>query len=484
LLTESIVVAALGGMVGAFLALWGTDVLLALVSGGVSNLSLQVQGDSRVFLFTAAISLATGILFGLAPAVRATRLDVNQTLAANARGSIGGRGRIQTGRVLVVAQVALSVVLLMGATLFVRTLHNLVVQKLGYNREQILMATIDPVSAGYKGATVPALYQQVRDKLRTIPGVRSVTVSKNGLFGGDAGDPISLDAATSLKKDELRSRWTLVGPDYFKTLGIPLLRGREIDAADAARGAQVCVVNQTFATYFFPNGNPIGKHVTDEYPTTRETYEIVGVVADVKEHSVREPKVQRFYANLFHPIGTVENVTFLLTSTRDPAKLGSAVRNAIAGVDRSLPILSIRTLNEQIDRRLTTPRLMAELAAFFGGLALLMAAIGLYGVMSYSMSRRTSEIGIRMALGASQGSVAAMVLRETLALVAIGLAIGLPSAIAAGRLMQNRLFGLSPADPATIALAILFILTATLLAGFVPARRAARIDPMTALRTD
>ncbi|HYL74382.1 MAG TPA: ABC transporter permease [Bryobacteraceae bacterium] len=484
LLTESIVVAALGGILGAFLAVWGTDVLLALVSGGVNNLSLEVQGDSRVFLFTAAISLATGILFGLAPAVRATRLDVNQTLAANARGSIGGRGRTQTGRMLVVTQVALSVVLLMGATLFVRTLHNLVAQKLGFNREQILMATIDPISAGYRGATVPALYQQVRENLRTIPGVRDVTASQSGLFGGDSGDRISLDAATSVKKDELRSRWTLVGPDYFKTLGIPLLRGREIDAADAARGAQVCVVNQTFAEFFFPNGDPIGKHVTDEYPTTRETYEIVGVVADVKEHSVREPKRQRFYANLFHPIGTVESVTFLLSGTKDPSQLSPAVRNAIAGINRSLPVLSIRTLNEQIDRRLITPRLIAELAAFFGGLALLMAAIGLYGVMSYSMSRRTSEIGIRMALGASQRSVAAMVLRETLMLVAIGLAIGLPSAIVAARLMQSRLFGLSAADPATIALAIVFILTATLLAGFVPARRAARIDPMSALRTD
>ncbi len=484
LLTESIVVAALGGILGAFFAVWGTDVLLALVSGGVSNLSLQVQGDSRVFLFTAAISLATGILFGLAPAVRATRLDVNRTLAANARGSIGGRGRIQTGRMLVVAQVALSVVLLMGATLFVRSLHNMAAQKLGFNRERILMTVIDPVSAGYKGATVPALYRQLRENLRTIPGVRGVTLSNFGLFNGDSGDPISLDAATSLKKEDLRSRWTLVGPDYFKTLGIPLLRGREIDADDAARGAQVCVVNQAFAEYFFPNGDPIGKHVTDEYPTTRETYEIVGVVADVKEHSVRETKRPRFYANLFHPIGTVESVTLLLSGTRDPAQLAPAVRNAIAGINRSLPILSIRTLNEQIDRRLTTPRLIAELAAFFGGLALLMAAIGLYGVMSYSMSRRTSEIGIRMALGASQRSVAEMVLRETLTLVAIGLVIGLPSAIAAARLMQNRLFGLTAADPATIALAILFILTATLLAGFVPARRAARIDPMSALRTD
>ncbi|HEV2689423.1 MAG TPA: ABC transporter permease, partial [Bryobacteraceae bacterium] len=400
LLTESIVVAALGGILGAFLAVWGTDVLLSLVSTGVSDLALEVQGDSRVFLFTAAISLLTGILFGLAPAIRATRLDVNQTLAANARGSIGGRGRSQTGRLLVIAQVALSVVLLMGATLFVRSLHNLLAQALGFNRDRILMATIDPVSASYKGAAVTALYDELLSKLRNIPGVSGVTLVNYALFNGDSGDPISLDAATSLKPDEVRSRWTLVGPDYFKTLGIPLLRGREIDAADATRGAHVCVVNQAFAQYFFPNGDPIGKHVTDEYPTTRETYEIVGVVADVKEHSVREPKRPRFYANLYHPIGTVQDVVFLLTSSKDPANVAPAVRRAIAEINRSLPVVSIRTLNEQIDRRLITPRLIADLSAFFGGLALLMAGIGLYGVMSYSMSRRTSEIGIRMALGA------------------------------------------------------------------------------------
>jgi predicted permease len=482
LLTESILVAALGGILGAFLAAWGADLLLALVSGGVSDLSLQVQGDYRVFLFTAAASLLTGILFGLTPALRATRLDVNRTLAASVRGSIGGRGGVRTGRMLVVAQVALSLLLLMGATLFVRTLHNLVALPLGYNRDHILMARIDPVSAGYKGATVPALYEQVREKLMAIPGVRDVTLSQQGLFGGDSGDRISLDSASPHNREETRSRWTLIGPDYFKTMGIAMLRGREVDAADAARGAQVCVINQAFAEFFFPNADPIGKHVTDEYPTTRETYEIVGVAADAKEHALRETKRPRFYANIFHPIGTVERVTFLVSSSKDPSGIVSAVRRSLVEIDRTLPVLVIRTLNQQIDVRLITQRLIAELSAFFGGVALLMAAIGLYGVMSYSMSRRTSEIGIRMALGASETSVIWMVLRETLWLVGIGVAIGLPCAIGAGRLLGNRLFGLTAADPATIATAIMIILGATVLAGFVPARRASRIDPMNALR--
>jgi len=380
--------------------------------------------------------------------------------------------------------VALSLLLLVGATLFLRTLHNLLGQKLGYDREHLMMVRIDPVSAGYKGASVTALYQQVREKLRTIPGVRNVTLSNAGLFGGDAGDPISFDSPTPRKPEDLRSRWTLVGPDYFETLGIPLLRGRKIDAADAVRGARVCVVNEKFAKFFFPDSDPIGKHVTDEYPTTRETYEIVGIVADAREHQLKGVERQRFYANLFHPIGTVEDVTFLLNVSRDPENAFPAVRHAIAELDQSIPIRSIRTLNEQLDRRLTTERLIAQLSAFFGGVALLLAAIGLYGVMSYSISLRTSEIGIRMALGASQGGVIWMVLRETLWMVAAGVVIGLLCALASGRLIGSRLFGLTAADPATLALSISVILLAAILAGFLPARRASRIDPMNALRSE
>jgi len=347
-----------------------------------------------------------------------------------------------------------------------------------------LLVRVDPVTAGYKGAGVNALYQQLREKLRMIPGVNDVTLSNSSLFSGDSGDQISIDSGWKGTPEELRSRWTLVGPDYFRTLGIPLLRGREIDASDAARGLQVAVVNESFAKFFFPDSNPIGRHVTDEYPTTRETYEIVGVAADVKEHNVAEEKHPRFYATLFHPIGTVESVTLVLSVARDPAGIVPAVRSIIAGINPAMPLGSIRTLNEQIDRRLITQRLIAELSAFFGGVALLMAAIGLYGVMSYAISRRTSEIGIRMALGASKAGVIWMVLRETLWLVATGVAIGLPCAMISGRWITSRLFGLTAADPVSIAAAIAIILGATMLAGYVPARRAARTDPMQALRCD
>ena len=484
LMTESVLVAALGGMLGALLANWGTGLLVKLVAGGGFDIALEVHRDVRIFLFTGGVALLTGILFGLLPALRATRVDVNRTLAANARGSIGGRGAVRTGRALVVAQVALSLLLLMGATLFVRSLHNMAVQPLGFNRDHLLMVRVDPVAGGYRGAAVPALEQRLRERLLGVPGVRGVTLSDNGLFAGDAGDRISLEGTSRRTSDELRSRWTLVGPAYFSTLGIPLLRGREIDAVDAAHGSQVCVVNEAFARFFFAGGDPIGKHVTDEYPTTRETYEIIGVAADAREHQMSQPDRPRFYANLVHPIGTVQGVTFLIAGFGEPGSLISAVRHSIAGVDRGLPLTGLRTVNEQIDRRLVTRRLVADLSAFFGGLALVMAAIGLYGVMSYSMSRRTSEIGIRMALGASGSSVLRMVLRETFRLVAMGVGIGLPCALGASRLLASQLFGLSWTDPATIAMAILMIFGTTLLAGYVPARRAARVDPMSALRND
>jgi predicted permease len=484
LLTESILVAAMGGILGAFLAVSGAQVLLALVSGGFDDLAVQVPHDYRVFAFTATISLLTGILFGLAPAFRATRVDVNQTLAANARGSIGGRGRMRTGRLLVVVQVALSLLLLMGATLFVRSLHNMVAQQLGFNRDHVLMVRIDPVAAGYKGTGVLALYQRIIEKVHTVPGVHGVTLSDKGMFTGDSGDHLTIEGSSITNPEELASAWTLVGPNYFSTVGIPLLRGREIDAADAAHGTQVCVINQAFARRFYPNSDPIGKHIRDEYPTTRETYEIVGIAADARENGLTSRVGPRFYATLFHPIGTVWAVTLLLNATGEAGSIVPGVRRALAEVDRAMPVLNVRTVSEQIDRRLISQRLIAELAAFFGSAALLLAAIGLYGVMSYSMTRRTSEIGIRMALGASIRSVLWMVLRETLLLVAIGVAIGLPCALASGRLIASKLFGLTPADPTTIALAIAIIFTATALAGYIPARRASKIDPMTALRVE
>ena len=484
LLTESLLVAAMGGVLGILLSTLGRRLLLGLVSTGISDLGLEVPLDYHVLIFTAAISLMTGLVFGLVPAIRGTRLDINRTLAANARGSIGRRGGVQTGRILVVVQVALSLVLLMGGALFVRSLHNMLTQNLGYDRDQLLMVSVDPVAAGYKGAAVPAMYERVRTELQTIPGVRSVTLSHGGLFNGDSGDHLAIEGSPVQDSEQLKSRWTEIGPSYFKTLKIPLLRGREIDSADAARAAPVCVINESFLRRFFPDLDAVGKHITDQYPTTRETFEIIGVVADSKEHSPDEKKEPRFYANISHPIGTVGEVTFLLSTSGEPGSVASEIRKLLRQFDQNLPILALRTVNQQLEKRLITKRLVADLAAFFGGLALLMAAIGLYGVMSNSMTRRTNEIGIRMALGASANGVMRMVLGETVWIVAIGMAIGLPCGVGAARMISSRLYGVTAADPASIATAIFIVLASALLAGYVPAHRASRIHPMVSLRHD
>jgi predicted permease len=484
LVTESLLVAALGGALGMLIASAGARVLLSVVSTGVDDLQLEISHDYRVLIFTAAVSIATGVLFGLLPAIRVTRIDLNRVLAANVRSSIGGYGRVQTGRILATAQIALSLVLLLESALFARSLRNMLTQDLGFQRDRLLMARVDPVTAGYQGSGMTDLYERVREELRRIPGVRNVTLSQNGLFSGESRDRISLDGSPVKDPQRLRSFWTLVGPDYFSTLGMPLLQGREITAADAVRRAQVCVVNESFARRFFPNSSPLGHHVTNEYPTTRETYEVVGVVADAREQRPDQMRGPRFYANIHHPIGAVDDVTFLLNTPGEPTTVASAVRQSLQQIDRNLPVLALRTIDEQIDRRLITERLLAQLAAFFALVALLMAAIGLYGVISYSVSRRQGEIGIRMALGASAWNVLRMVLGETLGMVALGVIIGLVSALAVGRLISTRLYGVTPADPVSILTAVLVILGTAILAGHIPARRASRIDPMACLRCE
>jgi predicted permease len=479
-----LLVACAGGIAGSLIAIWGADLVISLVNRDAAGIVLDGRQDLTVFFFTAAASLATVVLFGLVPAIRATRLDVNRMLAAGTRGAIGARGRARGGRLLVAAQIALSLLLLVGATLLVRTLNHLAQQNLGFDRDHILMAWVDPPAGGYSGPAAEAMIRQLADRARAIPGVRAVSISTTGTFAGDSRDLLSIEGVSGHTPDEMHADWTLVGAGYFHTLGIPLLRGRELNDSDELRRLPVCVVNQSFARFYFKDGDPIGKHLTDEYPTTRTTYEIVGVVADAREHSLREKLHPRFYGNAFYPIGSVEASVLMLRAFGDPAHLVTAVTQAINQFNPSLPVQAVRTVNEQIGRRLVAERLMARLAAAFGGLALLMAAIGIYGVMSYAIGRRTSEIGLRMALGASRSGVMGMVLRETALLLLTGVAIGLPAAIAAAQFMRSTLAGVGAADPVSIAIALAIIAATTFLAGYIPARRAARIDPMTALRCE
>jgi predicted permease len=455
-----------------------------MVASGPNPVPLDVHPDLRMLAFTLGVSLLTGLIFGLVPAYRATRVDVSSTLKENSRGVIGSGARITMGKALVVSQVAISLLLLIGAGLFLRTLRNLQQVDLGYPREKLLLVRVDALAAGYESAPRAAVYQTLLERFRSLPGVRAVTLSENGLFSGtESGDQISVEGYKPQKEGDAHARFDQIGPAYFSTLGVPILLGREIGLQDAGTSAPVCVVNEAMSRFYFADRNPIGKHITDEFTDTRTTFEIVGVTKEDRDHQLRGDVPRRFYIPFFQGLGGVPPAAnFEIRTFAEPNSVIRMIRQQVEQVDRSLPILSANPLGELLDRRLTQERLLAQLCAFFGALALLLASVGLYGVLPYSIARRTNEIVIRMALGAQRGTVLGMVLRETTVVVAIGIAIGVPVSFGLTRLVSSKLYGLKATDPLTIVLASLMLAAVAMVAGYLPARRASRVDPLVALR--
>jgi predicted permease len=486
LLTESILLACAGGVIGLALAQWADAVLLRLVSEGSSTIPLNTDLDVRILAFTLAISLLTGILFGVAPAFRAARVDLSAVLKGTSRGVIGGSargGRMPVGKILVVAQVALSLVLLIVAGLFVHSLRKLSEVQLGYDRDHLLLFGLDPVPSGYKEAEVPQLYREMLDNIRALPGVRAVTLSKNGLFShSESDDPIEIEGYKPKTGQDMNARFDHVGPNYFSTVGIPVLMGREITVEDGGTGQRVGVINQTMARYYFGNENPIGKRIWDTFPTNRADFIVVGVVADAKYNSVREQTPRRFYVPYFHPIIARSFCRIEVRVAGEPSSVAAAVRAAVKQTAPNLPPIEIHTMNELVGASLTSDLMIGKLTGFFGALAVFLACIGIYGIMAYAVSGRIGEIGIRMALGAKRGDVLWLVLRESLLLVGIGVAIGLPAIIGVSKIIKSLLFGLSPADPISLGLATALMFAVAALAGYIPARRASRTDPLVALR--
>ncbi len=493
LLTESVLLAALGGVVGLVLAFWGTDLLVALMASGRDAFSLSVTPDSRVLAFTAAVSLLTGVLFGLSPALRSTRLDLTPALKESSGTLLGvtqgKRGlRLGLGKTLVVTQVALSLLLLVGAGLFVRTLVNLESVNTGFNRRNLLLFGIDPTQDGYKGQRLVGFYQELTRRIESLPGVRSVTMSMSTLIaGGVSINSVSIPGYTPKPGQknavgELEAYFNRVGPNFFETLGIPLALGRTIGEGDTEAAPKVAVVNQTFARQFLSGGNPVGRRFGfGDEKTARDT-EIVGVVGDAKYSDLRREVPPTVYVPCLQDVKWLGPINFEVRTVGDPMQMASAVRRVAQDLDSNLALYQIRSQVDQINMSLFQERLFARLTSFFGLLAALLACVGVYGIMAFAAAQRTREIGIRMALGASRGEILQMVLRETLLLVAIGTAAGILTALGAARLIASLLYGLKPADPLTIAVATLLMLAAAALAGYVPARRAARVDPMVALR--
>lgn len=476
-LAESILLALLGGGIGLLFSRWGTRALLGLVSSGPQPLSLRLHSDLSVLGFTAAVSLLTGIVFGLAPAFRATRVDLTPALKSVSPTPGAAHFGLGLIRSLVIFQVALSVLLLVGAGLFLRTLRNLEQVDAGFQRENVLLFRVNPVQAGYDEDRIAPLYRQLEERLAAVPGVRSVGMSAFTLLSDARWMPsVAFRGSVSAPAKVVA---VPVGPGFFETMGIPLLQGRTISQSDEADAPKVAVVNQAFVRELMQNQDPIGVRFDCG---SRRDVQIVGVAKDARYSNLREPAPPTVYLS-YVQIGAGP-MTFELRTALDPRSLVGAVRQVVQSVDRNLPISDVKTQAQQADESLYQERLIARLAGFFSALALLLACVGLYGVMAYSVARRRREIAIRVALGARRPDILGMILRQTLRLVLTGLAIGIPAALAAAGLLSAMLYGLSGIDWPTLAATAAIMTAIALIAGYLPARHAAGIDPMAGLRDE
>jgi predicted permease len=483
LLTESVILAVVGGALGLLVAYWGSATLLHL-AGGSSPIPLVAHIDDRVLLFTALLSLITAVFFGLVPALRATRVELATALRSQGRGVAGtqGRpGRLALGKLLVIAQVALSLLLLVGTGMLVRSMQKLQGADLGMARDELVIAEVDAQRAGYNGPRLAALIRDLVARVERVPGVSAVTYSENGIFSGtESGTTLQVEGYTARADSDTVVAYDDVGPADFHAIGAHLMQGRDFEARDNETPPRVAVFNTTAARFFFPDGDAIGRHLTID-STARE---IVGVVADVEEQGVREPPSRRVYFSMVQMDDIPGRFKLEIRTSGDPARLVVPVRRALQAADPSLVVLSVDPLNDLIGDSISRDRMVAQVVTFFGALALVLAALGLYGVMAYATVRRTSEFGLRMALGAKPGDVTRLMLREALVLTIGGVIIGLPVAIMATRLLESQLFEVAVLDVPSIILAVVVLSVSAAAAGLLPAMRASRVPPLEALRVE
>lgn len=500
LLTESVVLASLGGAFGILLGSWSVQGLVSVISSATARpIGVTANVDMRVLLFTLAVSVFTGIIFGLAPALRGTRLDLTPALKEGSGSSTHaahqGRGSSLLGNGLVVAQVALSVVMLVGAGLLIRTLGNLKSLNPGFDSHNVLLFGIDPTLAGYKGPQIDNLYRNLAEQLGAIPGVTAVSYSESALLGGGwSSTSVSYRRPDSSEKKEISTDWLPVSQTFFKTMGIPVLQGRTFRPEDfvrapdpdekliAPRTPVPVIVNELFVRRYMGSTDPIGQIFGTEPKkglggAPSAGMQIVGVVRDAKYSNLRREINPTTYAPFTGGYGYFE-----LRTAANPIAIAGAVRSVVNHMDSNLPLFDVRTQSEQIDLILFQERLIAQLASFFGALALGLACIGLYGLLSYEVGRRTREIGIRMALGARQLDILRQVVRQGIVLALVGAAAGIAIALGVMRYLGTFLYGVRPIDPVTFAGATVILTAVALAACYIPARRATRVDPITALR--
>jgi len=487
LLTESVLLAVLGGALGLVLAMWADALLLRLVTSDSTPIVLDLRPDARMLGFTLGVSVLTGILFGLVPAFRAARVDLNSVLKGSVKGTVGGaaqRGPVSPGKILVVGQVSLSVVLLIVAGLFVHSFQKLVQVEPGYDSEHLLQFAVGPSLDNYKGPP-DQLHKQVLERIRAIPGVRSASLSLTGLFSNiDLGMNISIDDYIPPPGQQMGALNDYVGPNYFSNAGIPIILGREVGPEDEGNSPLVGVINQTMARTYFGDANPIGRRIRASSPPMSLDFVVVGVVADSKHDDLRTPTGSWFYTPFFHA-SRHPNFSWAINDVRisgNAASVAPAIRAAVKDTAPLLDAPEIHTINELVGQTVTTERMITTLSGFFGLLALLLASLGLYGVMSYNVASRTNELGIRMALGAQTKDVLMIVIRNGMLLTLLGVVVGLAASFALTRLMSGLLFGVTPTDATTFITIPFLLICVALVACYIPARRATKVDPLVALR--
>jgi predicted permease len=484
-LVESLVLSVLGSVVGLIVAAWTLGLLVASIPASVGALGLSPELDLRMLGFNLALALLTGLLFGLAPAFRATRLNLEGTLREQGSSVSGSLSQVRFRKGLVVSQIVLTTVLLVGAGLFARSLSNLERLDLGVRAEQLVTFTIAPEQNGYTPVRSVALFDQLHESLAGLPGVTSVSAAEIPVFtDSNSGSNITAEGYQPQNDEEMTVNQNYVGPDYFSTLGIPLIAGREFNNGDAANSTKAAVVNETMARRFFAGREAVGAHFAfGAGDKVHPDIQIVGVAKDSKHGSVRE-KARPFVYIPYSQEKTIGRLTFYVKTQQGLGQMASTLRREVQRLDGNLPVFELKTLEQQIDESLFADKFLTSLSLSFALLAAVLAVIGLYGVMAYTVTRRTREIGIRMALGATRGSVSWLILREVVVLAAIGLIVGLPIAYALGHVTESLLYGVKVSDPIVFAGAAFLLSTGTLLGGYLPARRAAATDPLKALRCE
>ncbi len=487
LLAESVCLSAIGSLAGLGIAAWGSRAIVALLSTRTQVLDVNLSMDWRVFAFTASVGTLTCLLFGVVPAFLGTSLTPADALRDHSRGVVTGGGRLQAGHALVALQVAVSFVLVLGSVLFVRTLVGLTTQDLGFEPSHVLVGTVDLRRANVPRDQRAAMFDRVREALAAVPGVDSAAVSFVTPVSGSTWN-LEINVPGYAANDRRAVLYNAVSPHYFRTLGTAVIAGRDISGSDRPGTPKVVVVNQAFAEKYFRGRPPVGETFTivgDNKEDPDRVMEIVGIVANAKYQRLRELPQPTIYAALAQerPRDVFSNARVSIRTTGLPMDSRKAILEAVAGVNKEIAI-DLKRLDEDLAANILQERLVATLSGFFGVLALLLAALGLYGVMSYSVSRRRNEIGIRMALGAEPATVVRLVLKNVAAITGAGLVVGAIAASQAGRFVDTLLYQLAASDKTVVALTAMTLAAAAALAGYLPARRAARIDPVAALREE